>query len=54
MNPKSVWKYVASQTKVKQAVGGLLKPDGYSVIHTNMIIRSYYAITESEFFGSYS
>ena len=27
VNPKRFWKYVASQSKVKQAVGGLLKPD---------------------------
>ena len=32
VNPKRFWKYVASQSKVKHAVGGLLKPDGSQTV----------------------
>ena len=32
VNPKQFWKYVASQSKVKYAVGGLLKPDGSQTV----------------------
>ena len=32
VNPKRFWKYVASQTKVKQVVGGLLKTDGSQTV----------------------
>ena len=32
-NPKRFWKYVASQTKVKQAVGGLLLDGSQTIDH---------------------
>ena len=47
MNPKRFWKYVASQTKVKQAVGGLLKTDGSQTVDD---IDT--ANTLNKFFGS--
>ena len=31
-NSKRFWKYVVSQSKVKHAVGGLLKPDGSQTV----------------------
>ena len=47
VNPKRFWRYVASQTKVKQAVGRLLKPDGSLTVDDRDT-----ANTLNNFFGS--
>ena len=47
VNSKRFWKYVASQSKVKQAVGGLMKPDGSQTVDD---IDT--ANTLNKFFGS--
>ena len=43
MNPKRFWRYVASQIRVQQAVGGLLKHDGEQTVDdidtANTLIR---------------
>ena len=47
VNPKRFWKYVASQTKVKHTIGGLLKSDSSMTADDNNT-----ANTLNNFFGS--